>query len=74
MVDLLDDDSEDEDDRWELDDPTDPEHPDFDLSEAAGYTDWDSKRRPVLPRALMVAIAIILIAAMLWPACAQIFR
>lgn len=74
MVDLIEDDPEDEDGLWERDDPTDPEHPDFDLSEAAGYTDWQPKRRLLPPRGLMVVIAIIVIAAMLWPACAQVFR
>ena len=40
---------------WELD-PTDPSHPDHDLSEAAGYGAWEpvEKPNPWLRRALVV--------------------
>jgi hypothetical protein len=41
-------DAEDEEDlegEWELD-PNDPAHPDYDLSEAAGYSDWEPAPKP----------------------------
>ena len=40
---------------WELD-PSDPSHPDHDLSEAAGYGAWEPAKKPSpwLRRALVV--------------------
>ena len=75
MVDLLDDDTGDEEEPWELDDPTDPSHPDFDLSEATGY--YDSQPSPrwlPLPRGLILLVTIVLIAVMLWPTCVLVLR
>lgn len=52
---------------WELD-PNDPSHPDYDLSEAAGYGRWEpleegqSRRRQII-----VAVTILLLAALLVP-------
>ena len=52
---------------WELD-PNDPSHPDYDLSEAAGYGRWEpleqgqSRRQRVI-----VAVTILLLMALLVP-------
>ena len=52
---------------WELD-PNDPSHPDYDLSEAAGYgrwepvDQWQSRRRRII-----VAVAMLLLMALLVP-------
>lgn len=56
---------------WELD-PNDPTHPDFDLSEA-GYSGVESEKGPWHPpRALIVAVTILLLVALIAPACARI--
>ena len=57
---------------WELD-PTDPSHPDYDLSEAAGYGTWEptEKRSPWLRRALVV-VSILIVLGMLLPALIRI--
>jgi hypothetical protein len=57
---------------WELD-PTDPRHPDYDLSEAAGYGAWEpaEKPSPWLRRTLVV-LAILAILGMLLPALIQL--
>ena len=57
---------------WELD-PTDPSHPDYDLSEAAGYGTWEptEKRSPWLRRVLVV-VSILIILGMLLPALIRI--
>jgi len=57
---------------WELD-PTDPSHPDYDLSEAAGYGTWEptEKRSPWLRRTLVV-VSILIILGMLLPALIRI--
>jgi hypothetical protein len=53
---------------WELD-PNDPSHPDYDLSEAAGYgrweplEQWQSRRQQII-----IAVAVLLVAALLIPA------
>jgi hypothetical protein len=65
-------DEEPEGEGWELD-PNDPTHPDFDLSEA-GYSGVDSDKGPWHPpRALVIALTLLLVLAMLGPACARIF-
>ena len=53
--------------RWELD-PTDPRHPDYDLSEAAGYGAREpaEKPSPWLRRALVV-LSLLAILGMLLP-------
>jgi hypothetical protein len=40
---------------WELD-PNDPTHPDYDLSEAAGYVGWEPARTTLLARAGVVLL------------------
>ena len=57
---------------WERD-PTDPSHPDYDLSEAAGYGTWEptEKRSPWLRRVLVV-VSILIILGMLLPALIRI--
>ena len=65
-------DEEPEGEGWELD-PNDPSHPDFDLSEA-GYSGVEPEGRPWFPpRALIIAVAVLLLVVMLWPACRQVF-
>ncbi len=52
---------------WGLD-PNDPDHPDFDLSEAAGYSDWEPARKPgTLWRPLLVVVSVLLILALILP-------
>ena len=57
---------------WELD-PTDPSHPDFDLSEASPYSDYQ-QRRGLLPppQWLIVLVSIIVLLALFSPFCARI--
>lgn len=45
---------------WELD-PNEPSHPDYDLSESAGYADWEPSPKPVLLRRGMVLLLTILV-------------
>ena len=65
-------DDEDGEGPWELD-PTDPSHPDFDLSEASPYTDYQ-QRRGLLPPPnwLIVLVSIIVLLALFAPFCARI--
>ncbi len=52
---------------WELD-PSDPTHPDFDLSEAAGYRDWEpAQRSGALWRPILVVVSILLALALILP-------
>jgi hypothetical protein len=52
---------------WELD-PGDPEHPDFDLSEAAGDWAWrPQKSAIVLRRGFVFFVSILLVVVMLIP-------
>ncbi len=45
-----------------------PDDPDYDLSEAAGYSGWEDRgRRPLLPTWLVVAVSLLLILALLLP-------
>jgi hypothetical protein len=67
-----DEDGEPEGEGWELD-PNDPSHPDFDLSET-GYSGVEPEKSPWRPsRALIMAVTVLLLVAMLWPACRQLF-
>jgi len=53
---------------WELD-PNDPGHPDYDLSEAAGYGRWEPMERWQSRRQqIIVAVAILMVVALLVPA------
>jgi hypothetical protein len=45
---------------WELD-PNEPTHPDYDLSDSAGYADWEPSTKPVLLRRGMVLLLTILV-------------
>lgn len=45
-----------------------PDDPDYDLSEAAGYADWDApEHEDLIPRWMVVVFSIILILALLTP-------
>lgn len=56
---------EDPDEEFELT----PDDPDYDLSEAAGYSGWEDRgRRPLIPTWLVVAISLLLILGLLLPA------
>jgi hypothetical protein len=45
-----------------------PDDPDYDLSEAAGYSGWEDRgRRPLIPTWLFVAVSLLLILALLLP-------
>ncbi len=41
--------------------------PDYDLSEAAGYADWEPRRDATMPRWLIVVASVLLILAILTP-------
>jgi len=57
---------------WELD-PTDPSHPDYDLSEAAGYGAWEpTEKRSSWLRRVLVVVSILIILGMLLPALIRI--
>jgi hypothetical protein len=46
-----------------------PGDPDYDLSEAAGYADWEPPRRTLsIPQWLIVAVSLLLILVLLLPA------
>jgi hypothetical protein len=52
---------------WELD-PNDPTHPDYDLSEAAGYGGWEPAPKPILlRRGVVVAVTVLAIVGMMIP-------
>jgi len=52
---------------WELD-PNDPSHPDYDLSEAAGYGRWEPLEEGQSRRQrIFVAVTVLLLAALLVP-------
>ena len=54
--------------RWELD-PTDPRHPDYDLSEAAGYGAREPAEKPSpWLRRMLVVLSLLAILGMLLPA------
>lgn len=53
--------------KWELD-PNDPSHPDHDLSEAAGYADWEPAPKPILLwRGVVVILTILIILSLTVP-------
>jgi hypothetical protein len=52
---------------WELD-PNDPSHPDYDLSEAAGYGRWEPLEQGQSRRQrILVIVAFLLVAAIVLP-------
>ena len=56
------------------DDPTDPSHPDYDLSEAVPYSWHDDDPKPWLTRrGVMLVVAVLLIVGMLLPSLIIIF-
>lgn len=65
-----DEDWENEEEEW---DPTHPDDPDFDLSEAAGYAGYDSSRE-FPSRTLVVIVSLILVAALLAPFVLRLLR
>ncbi len=45
-----------------------PDDPDYDLSEAAGYSGWEDRgRRPLIPQWIVVALSLLLILGLLLP-------
>jgi hypothetical protein len=58
---------------WELD-PNDPTHPDFDLSEAAGYADWEPTPKPLLVRrgVILLLTMLVLLGLVVIPICARL--
>jgi hypothetical protein len=57
---------------WELD-PTDPDHPDFDLSEASPYSGYQQRRGFLPPpQWLILLVSIIVLFALVAPLCARI--
>ena len=44
-----------------------PEDPDYDLSEAAGYSQYDSQRRTGIPQWVIVAVSLALVLSLLLP-------
>lgn len=58
---------------WELD-PTDPNHPDYDLSTAAGYRNWEPAPKPVyLRRGVVVVVTVFIIVGLMIPLLVRIF-
>lgn len=57
---------------WEID-PNDPSHPDFDLSESAGYAYWEPRPKPFyLRRGFVLVVATFIIVGLLLPALVRI--
>ena len=53
--------------QWELD-PNDPTHPDYDLSESAGYADWEPAPKPVLLwRGIVLGFTLLVLGALMIP-------
>ncbi len=53
--------------QWELD-PNDPTHPDYDLSESAGYADWEPAPKSVLlRRGVVLGFTLLVIGALMIP-------
>ena len=52
---------------WELD-PNDPTHPDYDLSEAAGYGGWEPAPKPIfLRRGVILIVTLLVIIGLMVP-------
>ena len=57
---------------WELD-PNDPTHPDYDLSLAHGYANWEPTPKPLLARrGVVLLLCIVIVVALLVPIFAYI--
>ena len=53
--------------QWELD-PNDPTHPDYDLSESAGYADWEPAPKSVLlRRGVILGFTLLVLGALVIP-------
>jgi hypothetical protein len=66
-------DEEDLEGEWELD-PNDPSHPDYDLSEAAGYAEWEPRPRPWLLReGVVFGITLLVVLALTLGVMARVF-
>jgi hypothetical protein len=50
----------------------DEDDPDYDLSEAHGYSDWEPKRENIIPQWLIIAASLLLIFAILIPVLIRI--
>lgn len=58
---------------WELD-PNDPAHPDYDLSEAAGYAYWEPAPKPwYVRRGVILLVTILVILGLLIPVLARLY-
>lgn len=52
---------------WELD-PNDPSHPDYDLSVAAGYGEWEPSRKSIfLRRGMVLLLSLLVIFGLMLP-------
>ncbi len=61
------DDEEELEGEWELD-PNDPTHPDYDLSESAGYAEWEPSPKPMLLwRGIVVVLTLLILVGLLIP-------
>jgi hypothetical protein len=68
----LDEEDEELEGEWELD-PNDPSHPDYDLSIAAGYSDWEPAPRPwYIRRGVILVVALLVIAGLMIPVLARL--
>lgn len=57
---------------WELD-PNDPSHPDYDLSDAAGYAGWEAAPKPLFTRrGVILLISVLVIIGLLLPVLARL--
>lgn len=53
--------------QWELD-PNDPSHPDHDLSESHGYSNWEPAPKPLLTRrGVILLLTLLVIVGLLLP-------
>ncbi|MEX0785200.1 MAG: hypothetical protein WD939_01045 [Dehalococcoidia bacterium] len=57
---------------WELD-PNDPSHPDYDLSVAAGYGEWEPSRTSIfLRRGMVLLLSLLVIFGLIIPVLVRI--
>jgi hypothetical protein len=57
---------------WELD-PNDPTHPDYDLSESAGYGSWEPAPKPLLlRRGVVLLLTLLVIIGLMIPILARL--
>jgi hypothetical protein len=61
---------EDDDEEWEDEDDSyipGPDDPDYDLSEAHGYSEWEPREGGPIPQWVLTLLAVLLILALLFP-------